>query len=427
MASFFFRLMRVLVVLGIALGLASWLYHSRQRPQKQKKVRTPPGVRVIKAASGTQTMTVQAFGTVVPRKKVNIAAEVGGRIDYLFPGFREGSAVRADDLLIRIDQRSFILDEKAAGVKVSQARADIRRLEREIENYRSDVALARKNVVLAQKEWDRIKALEENQFASKTTVEKAEQHYLTARIQLQSAENRLALTPPMMAQMEAALGLAKNNLDKARLVLKKSEIRAGFDGYVLTKQAEIGEFVNPGQVLGVLYEKGALDVDVRIPMEQLQWIQDSLRQGKLPKAEVSIANMKAVESHIWLARVVRIKANVDETTRTLPITLEIETGASDNPSPVLALKPGTFVKCRIMGEIHDNTFRLPRYLLHENDTLFIVRDQKLEIRKVGILRKHEDEVYINAGLSQGDLIVSSPLPGAVDGMALTVKAEESLQ
>lgn len=428
MASFFFRLIRVIIVLGIAAGLAIWLYASRQRPEKQQVVHAPPGVRVVKAISGTHAMTVDAFGTVVPRKKVNLAAEIPGRIDYLNPEFREGAAIKASDLLIRIDQRSLILDRDAAMAQVRQVKADINRLAREIENYKADVELARQNVELTKTEWERVKQLGKNQFASKTNVDKAEQQYLAARIQLQSSKNRLALTPSMMEQYKAALALAENKLAQTRLVLEKSEIRPGFDGYILTKQAEVGEFVAAGQVLGTLYEKGELDVDVRIPMEELAWMKPLFEQGGHPRAEVTIANFQS--SSVWSARVVRIKASIDEKTRTLPITVEI--GVEEDSGPGAGrgdalLKPGTFVRCRIVGETHNHIYVLPRYLVHKGNLLYLVTDGKLEMREVEVLRKVEDEVYISAGLQDGDLVVSSPLPGAVEGMPLTVKGEGAAQ
>ena len=428
MASFFFRLIRVVIVLGIAVGLAFWLYATRHRPEKQEVVHAAPGVRVITAEAGSHTMTVEAYGTVVPRKKVNLAAEVAGRVDYLNPDFREGAAIKADDLLVRIDQRSFILDRDAARARVRQAKADISRLAREIENYRSDEKLARQNVALTKTEWDRVSKLSQNQFASKNSVDKAEQLYLSARIQLQSVENRLALTPAMMEQLKAALAMAENNLAKARLVLEKSEIRSGFDGYLLTKQVEIGEFVPAGKVLGTFYGGGELDVDVRIPMEELAWIKQLFDSGHQPVAEVAIANFNG--DMTWTARVARIKANIDEKTRTLPITIEIGNHQGQNGAPVLEgadpfllLKPGTFVRCRILGETHEHIFVLPRHLIHNHNHLYLVVNGKLEIRKVTVLRKYEDRVFISDGLAQGELIVSSPLPGAVSGMPLAVKAE----
>ncbi len=43
------------------------------------------------------------------------------------------------------------------------------------------------------------------------------------------------------------------------------------------------------------------------------------------------------------------------------------------------------------------------------------------MKKVEILRKFEEKIYIKAGLNSGDKIVVSPLPGAIDGMKITIK------
>jgi hypothetical protein len=37
------------------------------------------------------------------------------------------------------------------------------------------------------------------------------------------------------------------------------------------------------------------------------------------------------------------------------------------------------------------------------------------------LRKFEEQVYINGGLTNGDKIIASPVPGAIEGMELTIK------
>lgn len=425
-ASFLFRLIRVVIVLAVAGAGAQWLYANRTVPDKKPIEKTPPNVRVIAATPGTQIMTVEAFGTVKPRKIVKIAAEVPGRIDLLHAAYVEGGFIRKGDLLIRIDQRSYRLDRQAALVRIRQAGVDIQSLEQDIRNLEQDIGLSRANVALTQKELDRVKALNESQFASRNSLDKAEQQHLNARIQLQNIENRLRLTGPMMDQRKTALSMARVDFQKADLALEKTEIRSDFNGYVLEKQAEIGEYVNPGQTLGSLYEQSALDVDVRIPLEKMKWIDKFFANGKTPDAQVRVANFEGLDDVVWPASVARIKAKIDERTRTLPMTLEIGDVDRVRIKNVFQLKPGTFVNCRIIGENHDNIFEVPRHLLKSGDRLFLAVDGRLEIRQVNVLRKFEDSVFIDTGLDPGDAIISSPLPGAVEGMALTVRENSTI-
>jgi len=424
-ASFLFRLVRVIIVLGISFALAFWLYAIRSTPEKKDLVRTPPSVRVFEAHSQSEAMTVEAFGTVSPRRLVKIAVEVPGRIVYVNPGFLEGGLIENHALLFQIDPRSYGLGKEAAAVRVTQARVDMDSLKQDMENLKKDMELAASNVTLTQKEFERMTTLSQNQFASKTTVDKAEQQHLAARIQLQAIQNRRSLIPAMMEQKKAALAMANVEFEKAALALERTRILSGFDGFVLDKQAEVGEYVNPGQILGSVYAKDALDVEVRIPLEQMRWIQTFFENGRSPAARVRIANFDDPEKRIWDAKVARIKARIDERTRTLPMTLEIQAKNNDTLNAERAalfdLKPGSFVDCKIIGETHENVFVLPRHLLKPGDIFYIVTDSRLEMRPVKVLRKFEEEVYINGGIANGDKIITSPLPGAIEGMELTIK------
>ncbi|WP_321492029.1 efflux RND transporter periplasmic adaptor subunit [uncultured Desulfobacter sp.] len=423
MPSFLFRLMRVAVVLLIAGGIAAWLFISREKPKKKEIEITVPKVLCVPAVAGSSEMTVEAFGTVAPRNSVKLAMEIAGRIDYVHPDFREGAGIQKNETLLRIDQRTLVLNEKTARVQVEQARADISLLEQEISNLKADAGIALSNLELASKELERMRALAKNQFASTNSLDKAEQQYLSAKDQLQKITNAQELIPSRMALKKSVLAAARTTLDQACLMLEKSQIRAPFDGFVMSKQVETGEFVNPGQVLGVIYEKDALDVEIRIPLEELQWLGSVFENGGQPQVHVIIANMEGSTSPVWPGHVARIKAAIDEKTRTMPMTVEIGTMGDDNgvKNPLLLLRPGIFVQCRVIGEQRENVFKIPRTLMRSPDTLYLARDSHLAIQKVKVIRRFEEDVYITTGLSPGDLIIASPLPGALDGMAIFVK------
>ena len=418
--SFLLRFLRVVVVLAIAIALAKLLISLKKEPEKNEINKIPPSVKVMIATPVSKVMTVDAFGMVKPRKLVKIATEVPGRIDYIHPSFIEGGQIFKGELLVRIDQRSYKLNQQTGQVRIRQAKTDIESLKQDIENLRNDIKLSKANLDFAKKEFERIKALSENQFASKNSLDRSEQQYLQAKIALQNISNRLSLTDTLMEQKNTALTMAHVEFQKADLALKKTQIKSDFNGWILDKFVEQGEYVNPGQTLGSIYQKDSLDVDVRIPLEKMKWIESIFENGKTPDAKVMVANFDSMESHAWDAKVARIKARIDEKTRTLPMTLEI-----GNPvvkiKNIFDLKPGTFVKCSIIGETYKNIYVLPRHLLKNDNILFTVNDNHLKMKKVNILRKFEEEVYIDAGLVPGDKIVFSPLPGALDGMALKIK------
>jgi len=419
MPSFLFRLIRVSAVLLLAGGVALWLFVAREKPQKKEMGHTAPKVSYVQAIPDRSDMTVEAFGTVMPRNSVTLAMEIAGRIDYLHPDFREGAGINKGDILLRIDQRTLVLNEKSARAQVARARADILVLEQETSNLKADAGIARANLQLAAKELERVRTLTRNQFASKNSLDKVEQQYLSAKNQLQRITNAQALVPSRMALKKSALASARAAHAKACLRIEKSEIKADFPGFVMTKQVEVGEYVNPGQVLGVIYEKDALDVDIRIPLEELQWLGTVFEDGGRPRVRLTIANLEGERSPVWPGHVARIKAAIDEKTRTIPMTVEIST--LDVGDPLLLLRPGVFVRCRVKGEQRENVFKVPRTLMRSPDTLYLARAGHLVIKKVKVIRRFEEDVYITGGLASGDLIIESPLPGAVDGMTISVK------
>jgi len=85
------------------------------------------------------------------------------------------------------------------------------------------------------------------------------------------------------------------------------------------------------------------------------------------------------------------------------------------------LKPGMFVTVRIQGREVENVHRLPRHLIHDGDTVYLAVDDQLSIQPVTILRRFKQTVLISGGLSDGDLVVTTPLSGAVPGMRIRIR------
>ncbi|MCP4113988.1 MAG: efflux RND transporter periplasmic adaptor subunit [Desulfobacteraceae bacterium] len=413
-----FRGVRSIVVLAAAVFGAVFLVAIRSEPERRTIDDSVPVVQVAEARAETRTMVIDAFGTVKPRDTLKLTAEVPGRVVFIHEGFKEGGAIDQDEVIVRIDQRTFLLDVRSARVRIRQADADIRRLSQEIDNLKSDIRLATANVKLTTKELTRIRALNKEDFASITRLDQAEQQDIQARMTLQGFQNSLSVTDSAMEQKQAALAMAKIDLDRAELALEKTEIRSEFYGWVLKKRVEMGEFITIGQPLGTVYRQGGLDVEVRIPLEKMQWLDPIFDKGDLPRAVVTMTGSNPDQE--WRAKVARVKATIDEKTRTLPMVLEVE---PETRGPV-SLRPGTFVRCTISGSRYDPVFVVPRHLLRPGNTLFVLEDGQLAMRKVEVLRRFKEEIFISRGLGQGDKIVLSPLAQAVDGMKLIEQKNE---
>ena len=417
-----FKTIRVFVVLFIALVIAVVLVILRPRAERQVPVDKGLLVEVLPAKTEDVEMVVESFGTVAPRESLKLVAQVRGSIVDIDPAFEEGSFVQEKTRLIQIDPRTYRLAVERRNVQIKQAEAELKRLEQEVVNLKSRIKITRSDVKLARNEYFRLKKLIDRKVIAQSQLDKSEQAYLASQERLQALDNQMALTDPQKEQLIAARDMARVMHQEAKLDLERSSIVAPFEGWVLEKAIEVGQYVNIGQQLGKIYSAGQLDIEVRIPTKDLKWFPEDMGQETPLLADVVFKN--AGNEHIWRGRVARIKAMMDERTRTLPMVIEIdEIPATERPQNPFGLRPGMFVTVRIKGKKIQNVFVLPRYLIYPGDLVYTVKDDTLKSNRVKILRGYKDTVIIEDGLSEGALIVKSPLSSPMDGMRVRVKTE----
>ncbi|KAA2284161.1 efflux RND transporter periplasmic adaptor subunit [Arenimonas fontis] len=162
-----------------------------------------------------------APGTVASREDARVAAEIGGRVVEIA---EVGSAVRKGEPLARLDDAEFRLRER-------QARADLSRIQAQLD-----------------------------------LVRKQEERYLTlvrdgvisgAQLDQVIAERRMR---------EQDLDAARVALEQARLRLRQAQVRAPFDGIVVERLVEQGEYLALGAPVARLVNTGALEVRTRAPV-----------------------------------------------------------------------------------------------------------------------------------------------------------------
>ena len=418
-----FKTIRVFVVLFIALVIAVVLVILRPRAERQVPVDKGLLVEVLPAKTEDVEMVVESFGTVAPRESLKLVAQVRGSIVDIDPAFEEGSFVQEKTRLIQIDPRTYRLAVERRNVQIKQAEAELKRLEQEVVNLKSRIKITRSDVKLARNEYFRLKKLIDRKVIAQSQLDKSEQAYLASQERLQALDNQMALTDPQKEQLIAARDMARVMHQEAKLDLERSSIVAPFEGWVLEKAIEVGQYVNIGQQLGKIYSAGQLDIEVRIPTKDLKWFPEDMGQETPLLADVVFKN--AGNEHIWRGRVARIKAMMDERTRTLPMVIEIdEIPATERPQNPFGLRPGMFVTVRIKGKKIQNVFVLPRYLIYPGDLVYTVKDDTLKSNRVKILRGYKDTVIIEDGLSEGAFIVKSPLSSPMDGMRVRVRTED---
>ena len=430
------KILRSVVVLVLAVVIAMALIMLKPKPNKQPPRPSSLIVETIKVKRSSPVMIVKSYGTVRPGETLNLVSEVRGKIVEMSSNLKEGGVLKNGELLIRIDPRSYELDVAQKKKQLKQIDVELRRIDQEKKNLRVTLTISRKDVDLAKAEQERFKALVKRKVAAQSSLDQAEQKYLASKSRMQEIENQLALIGPRADQLKVQRELLEVRLKEALLNLDRTRISAPFEGRVLEKKAEKGQFVNTGISLGRIYNSSTLEVEVRIPFRDLPWLNrlhtadyplKSKPMGFLFGAPIraKIIFNSSGQPHIWDGSVTRIKAEVDEKTRTLPLIIEIPAESSRTQAySSYPLTPGMFVNVELIGKKIEHVYLLPRSVIHPGNLVYLANDNKLAVRSVEILRRMDDSVYVSKGLKDGDMVIITPISAPKEGTKLRLRQKQ---
>lgn len=227
---------KMLVVLGlVALILVVTVTAIASSGDSGREVRTEEVTR------RDLVSIVTASGVIQPKRKVDISADISGRVIQL--AVEDGQMVEAGDLLLRIDPTSY--------------EAMVRRSEAMVAQARANAAQARASLIQAQ-----------------SAAERAQQLAGGDRlISAQDLEQAVTQAQVAEAQYEAArfgVAQAEASLSEAREALRKTTIVAPMSGRVTRLNIEEGETAivgtmnNPGSLLLTVADLSVMEASVNV-------------------------------------------------------------------------------------------------------------------------------------------------------------------
>jgi multidrug efflux pump subunit AcrA (membrane-fusion protein) len=409
----------IIAVAVIAAGAGAMLLLIKSKPAPKKEARPVQGalVEVVTVGSAQKQLTVRAQGTVTAARKVVLQPEVTGRVTWqskeLVPGgrFEQGQAV------LRVDARDYVLAARQQDANVDRAR-----LELQVEKSRKEIA---------KQEWEII-------------GEEANA----------SPEGRaLALREPQLEVAEAAVESAESARAQAKLALGRTGIAAPFNGFIQAENVDVGQLVSPASQLAVLVGTDAFWIQVSIPVEQLAWIDvPGLNAMKGEGSPTKIYQEVGGETSERDGQVIRLLGDLDPVGRMARVLIEVKdpmglnghqplpadgkgrkhgsarkatAGGEDAPDRTadLPLLIGAYVDVEIQARQVHEVVEIPRRALREGEKVYVYGpDQKLVVRNIQIVWRSRKSVLVRSGVSAGEQLITSRLPGAVPGMLLR-KAE----
>ncbi len=373
----------ILVILAAAVVMAV-IVKAKPAVERVERDVQPPLVRVVEASRGSVALNVYSNGTVEPKTRSTLVAQIGARVASLTSGFAEGAFFDRGDLLVQLDPSDFELAVTQAEARVAQAEVQLEREEAETR--------------MAIEEWDE---LGEGEPAS------------------------LVLRKPQLAQARAELKSSQAALELARLQLDRTRIRAPFSGRTETKMVDVGQFVGPGTALGRVYSTERAEVSLKVPQDELNFLDITLGRPEGPQPRALLRGRIGATDNTWPARVARTGSRIDPQTRMVSVIAEIEDPfslAGTHPAP---LPMGLYLGAEIEGKTADGAIVLPRAALREDGRVLVVTpENRLDIREVEILRVTSETLVVTGGLDDGERVCISPLTAVVDGMKVRVQSPD---
>jgi RND family efflux transporter MFP subunit len=416
----------------LLIGLAGMQLLMNMHTPPQRQAPEDPGklVRVMIVSPQEVPLIVQGFGTVRAKTEWSMVPEVSGLVVRLLPQLRAGLHVKKGELLCEIDPRPYRLTVQRIHAQITQLHKEIAFLKQQRQNHRATRDIAERNLTIADEELRRDEALVQKGTISARELDRRRQWRNEFANTVQAATNSLALIDPQIEKTEAAIAVARAQLAEAELQLHKTRLVAPFDGQVVNTTLALGEFVQAGREVALLYDTTAVEIPIAVPLDDLRWLPalspETLRRVhgdqepsafSLPVATVHWRSGNG--DYSWQGHVVRWEAGLDEKTRTLTLVVEVrDPWRTFLPGQHPPLQPGMFCEVEIAAMTVPDAIVIPRIALRDDHTVFLVHNSVLVIRRVRVLRLLRDQAILTAGLQQGDRVVVSPLTAPIPGMKL---------
>ncbi len=351
---------RLLTLMTAAFVLASTtIVHAQEGAQMP-----PPAVGVLELKSRSVPVVAELPGRIAATRVAEVRARVSGIL--LERVFEQGTLVKKDDVLYRIDPRLF-------KVRVESAQASLQRAVATQSNARQQL--------------ERQKNLRERNVS--TGID-----YDTAAVNL--------------AQADADVALQQAALDEARINLEYTEVRAPITGIIGGALVTEGALVTADgtQNLALIQQIDPSYADFTQSAQDMMALRRAVADGKLASSAPDQANVQLVfdDGSVYpdAGRLLFASASVDATTGQVTLRAEFPNARRD-------LLPGMYVRVRIEQAVRENAITVPqRSIVRTADgkpLVYVAKDDTAEARPIELGQAMGSEWVVESGLKAGDKIV----------------------
>lgn len=313
---------------------------------------------------------LDVVGSVRARTSAVVSTRIPGSINVL--RVREGDRVRKGQLLVQLDAQENQATAAVATAAIDEARRGV------------DEAMSRKK--LADTTFDRYQNLFKEQAVTRQEFD------------VKQTEKDVAAQG--VARAESRLKQAKGGAKAATTMSDYTRITAPISGVIVSKQADLGATVFPGQPLMTIEDDGSYQLELALP--------ESVATKVKPGSPLQVT-LDAVGSS-FAARIAEIVPTADPASRTFVAKIALNQKG---------LKSGMFGRGAINLGTTVNGITVPKKAVIERGALTIVwalgKESIARMRIVKVGRLAGERVEILSGLSEGDRLVVTGVEKVTEG------------
>jgi len=384
-----------------------------QSPELQiKEAMFPSGLSgavAVSAQAAAKRDLVRAVtypGTVASDEDIPLYARVEGWVLSIGP--REGDAVRAGEILARLDTTQLAPEVQQHEASVAAAQAEYDQHQIAIAEAKADLADAQAKESYWAGEFERDKALYQAGGISASEFDQAKASYASAQARVAAVRERIAGQVQMTRAMAAQVRAHQAGLAQMQATLGYAAVVAPQSGVITARLVDTGVLVKPGQPLLKMARMDKVRVRVQVAQEDAT----AVRIGT--PVEIRFEGLPEPVK----ARVMRVFPQDDPKTRTTTVESLI-------PNPGGRIKLDMYASVTLDLGVRKDTVVIPRAaVLPAEDgqpIVFVVDGNYARAHRVTPGLAQGDSIEITQGITPGDMVVTDGNRGLVDGQEIVVK------
>ncbi len=306
--------------------------------------------------------TVPIIGRLVAMRSGEVSAEIAGAVHTLAVNI--GDHVKKGDLIAELDSIS--------------AKARLELLNAEILQAEADVVALEADLMLSMQDLTRQEQLKKSGAFTRAKYEDAIQNVAKAKANISRAK--------------ATIAAREANRRLTEIVLEKTTIRAPYDGVIMRKMTETGDYVRAGDAVVAMLSDRDLEIEADVPSNRLGGLDVGaeldvvFEDGSRHKA--TVRSVLPTENPLTRTRPVRFLPVFDNTMSGLAdaqtVTVEVPVGARRQ---VVTVHKDAVIK-RAGGSL-----------------VFVISEEKAEQRRIQLGEETGPRIVVIDGLKPGDQVV----------------------